>query len=66
MPSAIFYVHDRARSTIYKLREILLCPALSRSFSFDFPPQSVKIKPSFVLVHFSITPILFYISGDFI
>ena len=66
MLAAIFYVHDRARSTIYKLREILLCPALRFSFSFDFPTQSMEIKASFILVHSHITPILFYISGDII
>ncbi len=64
MLAAIFYVHNRARSTIYKLREILLRPTLCLSFSLDLPTQSVEIKPSFILVHSYITPFLFYISGD--
>lgn len=64
MLTAILYVHDRTRSTIYKLCEILLRPALSLSFPFDLAAQSVEVKPPFILVHSHITPILFYISGD--
>ena len=66
MLPAIFYVHDRAGSTVYKLGKILLRPTLCLSFSLDLPTQSVEIKSSFILVHSYITPVLFYISGDII
>ena len=64
--SSVFKIHDRARGAVYKLCEVFLCPAFGFSFALDFPAQRVKIKFSFILVHFHLTPILFYISGDII
>ena len=52
-----------ALNTVYELCKVFLCPAFCLSFALDFPAQSVEVKPSGVLVHSHITPILFYISG---
>ena len=64
MLAPVFDIHDGTRSTVYKLCEVFLCPALCLSFSLDLFAKSMKIKPSVVLVHFHLTPILFYISGE--
>src|SRR5699024_12075427 len=62
--SSVFKIHDRARGAVYKLCEVFLCPAFGFSFALDFPAQRVKIKFSFILVHFHLTPILFYRSEE--
>jgi len=66
MLAPVLYVHDGTRSTVYKLCEVFLRPALCLSFSLDLFAQRMEVEPFCVLVHFYITPILFYISGDFI
>ena len=66
MLTPVLYVYNGTGSTVYKLCKVFLCPAFGFSFALDFLSQSVKIKSPCVLVHFNITPILFYISGDLI
>jgi len=56
-------VHDGAWGKVYKLGQMLLRPPLSFTLAFDFPAQGVAVQALFMLVHFHITPILFYISG---
>ena len=63
MLTPVFKIHDGARGTVYKLCKVFLRPTFRLSFALDFPAQSVEVKPSGVLVHSHITPILFYISG---
>ena len=64
MLTPVFDIHDGTRSTVNKLCEVLLCPALCLSFTLDLFAQSMEVKPSVILVHFYLTPILFYISGE--
>jgi hypothetical protein len=59
----IFNIHDGARGEVYKLGQVLLRPAFSFSSALDFLAQGMTVQALFVLVHFHITPILFYISG---
>ena len=56
-------IHDGARGEVYKLGQVLLRPAFSFSSALDFLAQGMTVQALFVLVHFHITPILFYISG---
>ena len=63
MLAPVLKIHDGTRGTVYKLCKVFLCLAFCLSFALDFPAQSVEVKPSGVLVHSHITPILFYISG---
>ena len=60
----VFHIHDGARGAVYKLGKVLLRPALFLQLAFDFPTQGMKIKIFFILVHFYITSISFYISGE--
>ncbi|MDE6875201.1 MAG: hypothetical protein K2P87_12175 [Lachnospiraceae bacterium] len=61
----VFHIHDGARGAVYKLGKILLRLALFFPFTFDFPAQGMRIKIFFILVHFYITSISFYISGEY-
>lgn len=63
MLAPVFKIHDGTRGTVYKLCKVFLRPAFRLSLALDLPAQGMKIKPSDVLVHSHITPILFYISG---
>ncbi len=63
MLASVLNVHDGTRSTVYKLGQVFLRPALSLSLALDLSAQGVEVKPSGVLVHFHITPLSFYISG---
>ena len=63
MLAPIFNIHDGARGEVYKLGQVLLRPAFSFSSALDFLAQGMTVQALFVLVHFHITPILFYISG---
>ena len=63
-----FYARDTSRkiksgSEVYKLGQMLLRPAFGLAPTFDFFAQGAAIQALFVLVHYHITPILFYISG---
>ena len=64
MLAPVLYVHDGTRCAVYKLCQVFLCPALCLSFALDFLAQRMEVKLSCVLVHFYLTPILFYISGE--
>ena len=55
MLAPVLNIHNGARCAIHKLRQIVLCPALSFSFALDLPPQGVKVKALVILVHFHIT-----------
>ena len=59
----VLNIHDGARGEVYKLGQVLLRPAFSFSSALDFLAQGMTVQALFVLVHFHITPILFYISG---
>ena len=63
MLAPVLKIHDGTRGTVYKLCKVFLCLAFCLSFALDYPAKSVEVKPSGVLVHSHITPILFYISG---
>lgn len=59
----ILNIHDGTRGTVNELCKVFLRPTFRLSFVLNLPAQSVEVKPSFILVHFHITHILFYISG---
>ena len=51
----ILNIHNGTGVTVYKFRNIGLCPALFFSGSFESRPEAVKVKLSFILVHSHIT-----------
>ena len=63
MLALIFHIHDGARGEVYKLGQMLLRPAFGLTSALDFFSQGATVQALFVLVHFHITPTLFYISG---
>ena len=63
MLAPVLYVHNGTRCAVYKLRQMLLRPALCLSFALDLLTQRMEVKPSCVLVHLFLTSTLFYISG---
>jgi len=74
MSTVVYYRHRKPPLWCYpytaaymmernKLGQVLLRPAFSFSSALDFLAQGMTVQALFVLVHFHITPILFYISG---